>query len=391
MNKTFTIGFVTTYLPKECGIATYSDNLIKAIKSIGTKTNFKIIALSDKKYQYPDIVKFSINFNDDQDYIKAAEYINNSDIDVVSLQHEFNIYGGYNGKKILLLLKNLKKPVVMTMHTVPIFQTKPFKIIPKRYKTRTPLLKKMFKYINGITVMNDIAKNYVRKKLNFKKKIITILHGAPELTPQDLLHYRKEKNKTGFQKDDIIITTFGLISPQKGLEYVIKALPYIEKKHPNKKIKYLIAGKIHPAKPKQYLDTLKYLAKKLGVEKDVILDSRYLTWEEIYRYLANTYLYITPYYRKEQSSSGTLSYAVVAGCCIVSTPYIYAYDMVKNHKVGELVKFKDSRSIAKVINNLVENPSIVTKYRNNSIKFSKNIYWPNTAKNFIKFLKDNTK
>lgn len=388
-NQPFTIGFVATYLPKECGIATFTDNLMNAIKSVNSAIKFQVVAISDKKYQYPDVVKFSIKQENNQDYIKAAKFINKSNIDIVVLQHEFGIFGGFNGNKILYLLKHLKKPVVMIMHTVPIFQTKPFKIIPKRYKSRTALLKKIFNYVDKIAVMNKIAKDYLETKLNFKGEIAVIPHGAPKFSRHDLEKYKKQKAHLGFKDDDFILTTFGLITPKKGLEFAIKALPIIIKNNPGISIKYLIAGKMHPKKPIEYLWGLKKIVKKLGIKNNVIFDSRYLAYKKVYQYLANSDIYITPYYGKEQASSGTLSYAVSAGCCIVSTPYIYALDLINNHHVGEFIEFKNYRSIVKVIDNLINQPGKIKKYRNASLAFAKNIYWSMVAQNYINFFRKN--
>ncbi len=384
-NRPPTIGFVSTYLPKECGIATFTDNLMNAIRSVDKAIRFQIVAISDKKYKYSDVVKFSINQNNNQDYIKAAKFINNSDIDVVVLQHEFNIFGGFNGNKILYLLKHLKKPVAMIMHTVPIFQTKPFKIIPKRYKTRTALLKKIFTYVDKISVMNNIAKDYLEKKLNFTGEIAVIPHGAPPLTANEIRLYKKKKYiLEGINKHDLIISTFGLIRPRKGLEYVIKAMPKIIINNPH--VKYLILGRYHTKYPKEYFDNLILLVKKLKLEKNIFFISRFLSEQEIYEYLVNTDVYITPYYAKEQVSSGSLSYAIAAGCCVVSTPYIYALDLINNHHVGEFIKFKSSRSIIKVVNNLINQPEKITRYQQASLDLAKSIYWPRTANNYLIFL-----
>lgn len=387
-NKPLTIGFVSTYPPRECGIATYTKNLISYIKKNKQMAAIKIVAISDhENYKYPQEVVFNIAQQNAKDYIKAAKFINQSDIDVVSLQHEFGIFGGFNGKKILYLLKYLKKPVVMTMHTVPIHQKSPHLIIPKRWKTRTSLLNKIFPLISGITVMNNFAKEYLEKKFAFCPNIKVIPHGAPEIALEALNNYKKEKTNLGFKKDDFIITTFGLISPKKGLEFVIEALPEIIRKNPNLSIKYLIAGRMHPDKPKKYLFRLKRLARKLKLVNNIIFDSRYLKYSEIYKYLANTNIYITPYYTKEQASSGTLSYAVAAGCCIVSTPYIFALDLLERKKVGELIGFKSSLSIIKVIDKLIKDRKLITKYQNNSYNYGKNIYWPKIADDFISFYK----
>lgn len=382
-NRDFTIGFVSTYIPRECGIATFTNNLMSAIKSVNKNIAIKVIAINDKKYEYSKEVVHQIDQISNKSYIEAANFINNSDIDTVVVQHEFNIFGGVNGSKILHLLKNITKPVILTMHTVPVYQKKPFPIIPKKGKARTILLKKIFPYVDGIIVMNNIAKEYIVNGLRYREKTIAIPHGAPFLDKGILNKYRGYKEKLGFKKNDIIISTFGLIAPAKGLEYVIRAMKKIVKKNQN--AKYLIAGKIHPKKSIEYINSLKNLAKKNGIERNVIFDSRYLTYEEIYKYLANTDVYITPYYRKEQSSSGTLSYALAAGCCIVSTPYLYAYDLIKKYRVGELVEFNNSDSIANVLIKLVENRNLINKFRSNTDKIKKIISWPNVAEEYIKF------
>lgn len=383
-NKHLTIGFVSTYPPRECGIATYTKNLMGAIKSVDKHIKMKNIAISDhENYKYPGNVVFSIHQQDTRDYIRAAKFINESDIDVISLQHEFGIFGGFNGKKIIYLLKYLKKPVVMTMHTVPIHQKSPHLIIPKRWKTRTKLLEKIFPFVDKISVMNNLAKDYLEKKFPLKGKVNVIPHGAPEIHLATLNNYRKEKIGLGFEKNDFVLTTFGLISPKKGLEFVIGALPEIIKHNPKINIKYLIAGKMHPKKPKKYLFKLKRMVRKLKLGKNVIFDSRYLKYSEIYKYLANTDIYITPYYTKEQASSGTLSYAIAAGCCIVSTPYIFALDILTKNKIGALIKFKNSHSIEMVVNDLITRRSVINKYRHNSYLLGKDFYWPKVAKKYI--------
>jgi len=388
-NKPLTIGFVSTYPPRECGIATYTKNLMSAIKSVDSHIKMKNIAISDhENYKYPKNVVFSIAQQNTRDYIKAAEFINKSDIDVVSLQHEFGIFGGFNGKKIIYLLKHLKKPIVMTMHTVPIHQKSPHLIIPKRWKTRTKLLEKIIPFVDRITVMNNLTKDYLEKKFPLRDKVGVIPHGAPEISLETLNNYKKEKTSLGFKKNDFVITTFGLISPKKGLEFVIGALPGIIRHNPSSNIKYLIAGKMHPKKPKKYLFKLKKLVHKLKLSNNVVFDSRYLTYSAIYKYLANTDIYITPYYTKEQASSGTLAYAIAAGCCIVSTPYIFALDILGKNQIGEMIKFKSSISITAVINNLIKRTNVIKKYRQNSYDFGKNFYWPKVAKKYISLFRE---
>jgi glycosyltransferase involved in cell wall biosynthesis len=382
--KPLTIGFVSSYIPRECGIATFTNNLKLAIESADRTVRIKIIAMNDAKYKYPEQVVTSIDQNDDKSYVKAAEFINKSDIDVVSVQHEFGIFGGFNGNKLLILLKHLKKPVVMTMHTVPISTTRPIPLTAKRKKSRTKLIRKMFPYVQKIDIMIQTSKEFLHDHMDIPNSHIDVIpHGAPKISGETLNNYKKLKTSLGFEKDDFVLTTFGLIAPKKGLEFVVQALPKIIKKNPGVKIKYLIAGRMHPKKPKIYLENLKKMAKDLGVDKNVIFDNRYLTFSEIYKYLANTNIYITPYYTKEQSSSGTLSYAIATGRCIVSTPYVFAREMIERKHIGELADFKSSNSIAVVVNKLIKNPDLLKKHEEKSYELGKTIYWDKVGQAYI--------
>lgn len=379
------ICFISSFVPRECGIATYTQNLISAIKSANSKIECQVFAMNDGgRYSYPEIVKFIINEDRDEDYLKAAEILNNSDVDLVSVQHEFGIFGGYNGRKLLLFLKNLKKPSVITFHTVPIKLLTPYRIEAKRYKSRTKLLKKILPLASAVTVMTETAKKYISDNFEISsEKIYVIPHGAQKVLAEKVSKDKEKKESLGFEKDDFIISTFGLISPKKGLEYVIKALPNVIKSNPSIKIKYAILGKMHPKKPKAYLDYLIMLSEKLKIKSNVVFNSHYMTYQEIYLYLANTDIYITPYYTREQASSGTLSYAIEAGKCVVSTPYVFAQDIIANYNVGELINFKDSESIIKVINKLIKNPELVKKYSKNSKALGMKIEWPKIGLKFI--------
>jgi polysaccharide biosynthesis protein PslF len=384
MSTGLKIIFISSYIPRECGIATYTNNLIKAIKSADPNVRASVIAMNDDKYNYPKEVIASISQNNDGDYLKAAELINNSDCDVVSVQHEFGIYGGFNGNKLLFLLKHLKKPVVITLHTVSINLDEPVRIRAKRYKSRNKLSGKMFAYVDGISVMTETAKSYLEKNVkNSLNKTYVVPHGAERVSSVQIEKDQKKKETLGFKKNDFVISTFGLITPKKGLEYMIMALPEIIKNNPKLSIKYAILGKTHPKKSRKYMHYLVKLSKKLKLENNVFFYPYYLKFDAIYRDLANTNIYITPYYSKEQASSGTLSYAIEAGKCIVSTPYVFAQDVVKNYKVGELVKFKDSKSISLAINKLIQNPDLIKKYSANAKVLGRQIEWPKIGQKFI--------
>jgi len=392
MNKNKII-FVSTFPPRECGIATYTESLIDSINKNESSIKCEVVAInSGKNLKYSGIVKKTIDQEDSESYTIAAKFINESDAAVVSVQHEFWIYGGFNGRKILSLLKGIKKPIVLTLHSVPISEKRPYKIIPDRFKSRTNLLKEIFSYVSAVIVMTDSAKKYLCKEFSLgKDKVFVLSHGAPALSEKDISHYKSEKELLGLGKNDFILTSFWLISPKKGLEYVIKALPSIISKNPNLSVKYIIAGEMRPNKSEKYLSYLKQLTKRLRLENNVVFDNRYLTVEEIFRYLANTDIYITPYYKKEQASSGTLSYALSAGCCIVSTPYFFARDLIEKHGVGELVNFKDSISIAKMVNSLIENRSKISDYQKKSYQVGKSIEFSRVTDNYIKILEKQSK
>lgn len=379
--------FLSTYPPRECGIATYTKDVIDSIKANDPSFNYSVVALdSNPKRSYPKEVKIVIDQKNDSDYIKAAEYVNNSEIGLVSIQHEFGIFGGFNGNKLLLFLKHLKKPSVITLHTTTYKQDSPFKIVPKRYKSRRKLLEKILSYVEGVTVMIESSKKYLVNDLNIpENKIEVIEHGAPVITREEILRYHKNKTNYCLDKDDFVITTFGLISPKKGLEYVIKSLPQVIKDNPQIKIKYLIAGTNHPLKPKKYLADLKKTSLRLGVKNNVVFYTKYLTKKEIYKILSFSDIYVTPYYVKEQASSGTLSYAVACGRCIISTPYIFALDILGKNKIGEFIDFRDDKSISEKISFLIHRPQLRQEYEHNSAKLGKTILWPEIGVKFLNF------
>ena len=385
MSKIKNICFISSYVPRQCGIATYTEDVIGALHANDASLVCNVIAMNDgQKYDYPKNVIGGIKQNEPESYIKAAKKLNESDCDLVSIQHEFGIFGGFNGRFILNFLKAIKKPVSLTLHTVPISMQKPFRIKPKKQKSRTKLFKEMFKYVDLITVMTESAKQFLEREFDLTSvKVEVIQHGAPEITDEQKRIFESRKEKLGFKKEDFIITTFGLISPKKGLEYVVKAMPKIIANNPGRQIKYIIAGRTHPKQPPKYMLMLKELVKKYSLENSVVFETRYLSDEDIYQFLSISDLYLTPYYGKEQASSGTLSYAIACGCCVISTPYIFAKDLLEKHKVGKLVEFKSASSIAKAVNELIKNPAEIKSCQETSEAMGKNIFWPKIGKKFL--------
>ncbi|MDD3804553.1 MAG: glycosyltransferase family 4 protein [bacterium] len=373
------IGFISTYIPRECGIGTFTNDIVKNISKLHKineqeNPNTLVVAISDKDnfYSYPAEVKFEINQQNRKNYINAAHFLNNSDIDIVNIQHEFGIFGGYDGNFILDTVNKLRKPIVTTFHTV----------------LENPS-------IGQKTVIEELSSNSVyvvvlaRRAINIlkniykipEKKIVFIEHGAPNVSFMDSSYYKSDFNASGRK----IILTFGLINPNKGIEYGIKAISKIAKKHPN--ILYIILGTTHPEVKKQfgeeYRMSLELLVKKYGIEENVEFFNYFVTKKELIKFLIASDIYLTPYLSKEQIVSGTLAYALTCGKALVSTPYWYAEELLAEER-GILVPFKDEDAIADAVNALLENEKNFSQYRKNAYDYGREFVWDSVADKFEK-------
>ncbi|MFA6277700.1 MAG: glycosyltransferase [Pedobacter sp.] len=373
------IAYISTYPPRECGLATFNCNLIKAINA-----NFDgetlvetslVVALnhsdSKEEYTYPDEVKFVIRQNNQEDYLKAADFINKSDVDACILQHEFGIYGGESGIYVLPFLNQIEKPIVSILHTIlnsPTFLQK-------------AIIREIAKRSSKIVVMSNRAVSFLTEIYQVpKEKIQVIEHGVPDLEAP-LVNPIKEIAQL---KDKKILLTFGLISRNKGLETVVKALPKIVKTHPD--VVYVILGNTHPGVVKnsgeEYREYLKQLAVDLNVEKHLVFMNRFVEEEELINYLTAADVYITPYFNEAQITSGTLSYAVGAGAAVVSTPYWHAQELLDGNR-GRLFNFKDDVGLATIINELIDEPNKLMELKNNAYQYGLNLRWPKIGQTFI--------
>ncbi|TFH25709.1 glycosyltransferase [Candidatus Bathyarchaeota archaeon] len=368
------IGYFSTYPPRECGIANYTKDLIDAISELG-ELKPSIIAINEKGaiYSYDRRVKFVIDRDNAQDYIKAAEYVNSSNIQLLVIQHEFGLYGGDYGEYIKFFLENVKKPIITTLHTVqPNFDKKAIEVL--KYITRKSEV---------IIVIAHAAINMLKQQGIACKKYVVIPHGCPsiEFTSGD------SAKEALCLKDRLVTSTFGLISSGKGIEYAIQALPEVIKKEP--RIIYLIIGETHPEVRKhegeKYRNELTRLVNELGLEKHVRFTNRFLTKRELSKYLQATDIYLTPYISPNQISSGTLIYALGAGKAVVSTPYYHAQEVLANDR-GLLCKFQDSASITAGINRLLDE-SLRKEIQNRAYKYSRRFLWKNVAKKYINLIK----
>lgn len=383
-NNYLKIVHFSSFLPKRCGIATYTQALIKTIENNSSKIKNEVIAIDDIKdgYKYPSIVKYHFWDKDIKKYKKAAEFINNSDTDIVNIQHEFGLYGarvkkeflGKNdGKNFLLFLNNLRKPVVTTMHMV-------YKNPPKHH---IQVVKQICEKSKKIVVLAKIAKKIlVNRPYSINtNKIIYIPHGAPNVPKKPTLFYKKLFN---FPEDSIIISSFGYIRSKKGYEYLIEAVGQLVKKYP--KILLLVIGEVHPQRSPEYYQMLKEKVSELKIEKNILFIDKFIDYTLLLNYLMATNIFIAPFTVLDQVSSGTLIYAMAAGRACVATTFDYAKEALANRR-GILISSKNSKKIAESIDWLIKHPKARHQMENKAYKYARNQIWSVIAKDYIKLFK----
>ncbi|MEJ7780885.1 MAG: glycosyltransferase family 4 protein [Daejeonella sp.] len=375
------IAYLSSYTPRECGIATFNYNLVRAINAArpdGSLNGF-VVAMNDSddldEYDYPKEVKFKIRQEHQEDYIKAAEFINNSDADACILEHEFGIYGGESGVYVLPLINRLKKPLITILHTVLKDPTFLQQIIIREIANQSAKIVVMSK--RAVEFLTDIYQIP-------EDKIQRIEHGVPDL---EIVENNPVKNLPAF-KNRTVLFTFGLISRNKGLETVIRALPKIVVNHPD--VMYVVLGNTHPGVRKnsgeEYRDSLKKLAAQLGVDKHLTFINQFVCENELHNYLTACDIYITPYLNEAQITSGTLSYAVGSGAAILSTPYWHAQELLEN-KRGRLFDFKDFESLAESVNDLLDHPEKLAELKENAYEYGLNLRWPAIGMEYTELLR----
>jgi glycosyltransferase involved in cell wall biosynthesis len=364
------IAFLSTYPPRECGLATFTQDLVMNLCKIEVMSNSKVIAVSNGNMRYDDKVMMELSQNDIRSYKQTADKLNNSNVSLLVIEHEYGIYGGEFGDNLLELVKNLKIPFVTTLHTV----------LPEPYEKQRHILnilgQKGKKIITMANNTIDILKNVYGID---ETKIEVINHGVPNLAME-----RREslKAKSGLT-NRTVISTFGLLGPGKGLEYGVEAIAEVAKAH--KDVLYLILGQTHPAIKKEsgetYRKSLEDMVCKFNIEDNVRFVNKYLTQEEIIRYLNLSDIYMTPYLSKDQAVSGTLAYAVGYGRVIVSTPYGYAKEMLSDGR-GLLAKFKDPQSIAGCIEYVLDHPEEKERMERKTAETGKAMMWDRVAEQY---------
>ena len=365
--KLLNIAFLSTIPPRECGIATFTQDLIDAIDANGV-VNTNVIAINNATQRdYSNKVIYEINQNDQKDYIELAHKLNNSNIDILVIEHEYGIYGGDHGDYILDLVNNINIPVITTLHTILTEPNDKQKSIIKALGDKSAKIITMAKNTSKLLETVYGVPAY---------KIEVIHHGVPvKLVPTR----QSLKNKFGYGHKQLI-STFGLLSSGKGIEYAIEALSKIVTIDNN--ILYLILGKTHPdQKNEAYREKLEALVREHHLEENVKFVNKYLTKGEIIEYLQMSDIYMTPYLSKDQAVSGTLAYAVGYGRAIISTPYLYAKEMLSEER-GLLAEFENSDSLFNCMKYILQNPDEKVRMEKNTIKLGKTMYWHVVAKQY---------
>jgi glycosyltransferase involved in cell wall biosynthesis len=368
------IAFLGDHLPRKCGIATFTTDLLAAVAAGRAESQCFAVAVNDIDggYEYPDVVRFEIEEQDLASYQRAADFLNIGNVDMVCLQHEFGIFGGLAGGHLLALLRELKMPVVTTLHTV---------LREPNFDQRR-VMQEIISRSTRLVVMTERGKQMLREVYQAPPaKIDLIPHGIPDIPFIDPNYYKDQFGVEG----RVVLLTFGLLSPNKGIENVLNALPHILAEFPE--VVYIVLGATHPNELRErgeaYRLGLEILAKKNKVEKNVIFYNRFVELEELKEFIGAADLYITPYLNEAQITSGTLAYAFGAGKAVVSTPYWHAAELLAEER-GVLVPFGDAQAIAREVMSLLGDATRRNAIRKSAYKLGREMVWSNVARLYMR-------
>lgn len=368
------IAFVADYLPRKCGIATFTSDLLSAVALAYPESQCLSVAVNDLKtrYEYPEVVRFEIEEQDLSSYLRAADFLNISNVDIVCLQHEFGIFGGSVGGHVLALLRELRMPVVTTLHT----------ILREPRADQRRVMQEIASLSTRLVVMAERGRQMLQEIYGAPEaKIDVIPHGIPDVGFVDPTFFKDQFGVEG----KIVLLTFGLLSPNKGIENVLNALPDIVANFPE--VVYLVLGATHPNELREhgeaYRLSLEMLAKKNNVEKNVIFYNRFVDLESLKEFIGAADLYITPYLNEAQITSGTLAYTFGAGKAVISTPYWHAAELLANDR-GILVPFGDAPAISREVIGLLRDDTRRHALRKNAYKLGREMIWSNVAQQYMR-------
>jgi len=363
------IVFVSTSIPRRCGIATFTADLLAAVKAADPAVRCSVAAIDEPNSAraYGSEVRWRMRQREPESYRAAARAINESNADVVNIQHEFGLYGvwreGVYEDHLEPFLVELRKPLVTTLHSVP----------PAPSPSLRQAVRTIAEHSEAVVVMAHTAARLLASDYGISRTPVVIPHGMPAIEP----HGRQRLKRQLGMQGRTIVSTFGLVDPRKGLEYVIDAMPAIAERHPD--VLYLIVGQTHPELLKQqgeaYRNTLERRVEELGMADRIAFVNEYLTQRDIVNYLLATDVYVTPYLDPNQITSGTLAYALGAGKAIVSTPYLHAVEALADGR-GLLAPFRDPAAIAAAIGRILEDPELKHRLEERAYAYGRETAWP---------------
>ena len=367
------IAFIGSHLPRQCGIATFTTHLLESIALNAPNKDCWAIAMNDRPegYPYPPPVRFEINQNQLNDYGMVADLLNLSQVDAVCLQHEYGIFGGKRGSFIIDLLRDLNIPVVTTLHTIlkdPNLQDR-------------HIIMQLSEFSDRLVVMSERSVEFLRDIYQIpEEKIVLIHHGIPDVPFVEADAY---KDKFGVS-DKKIILTFGLLSPDKGIEMVIDALPEIVKAHPQ--VIYMVVGATHPhlkmEQGEDYRNSLYLRAKELGVSDYIVFHDRFVADEDLLEFVCAADIYVTPYTNEAQIISGTLAYTLGMGKAVISTPYWHAQELLADDR-GRLVPFRDPSALTREVIDLLDHPDECRAIQERAYNYGRKMVWSNVGSRYL--------
>ena len=367
------IAYVSTYVPKRCGLATYTFHLRQAVNGAkAVKGIDRVVAVTDRRDDdHRDPVLWSLEKDNIRDYAEMARKINNSDVDVVSLQHEFGIFGGEAGSYILEFVRNLRKPLITTFHTVFEHPEPPY----------APIQKELAERSDKIIVMNRKAIGFLHRSFDVPTdKIRFIPHGSPEPASGKREAYRRQ---LGWENRNVLMT-FGLLSRGKGIEFILDALPDVVKKVPY--VLYAVVGQTHPEVKKRegeaYREQLQEKIRRLGISDHVTMIDKYMEEKDLIQLLMSCDVYITPYPGMQQITSGTLAYAVGLGRPVLTTPYCYAQDLLRGFE-ELLIPYGERKAWTDKIVALLSDERARAEWETKIAEVGKQLHWPQVGKKHL--------
>ncbi len=367
------IAFLGDYLPRKCGVATFTADLRSAVAAGFPEMQCLVVAVNDVAdgYNYPAEVRFEIAEQDQASYQRCADFLNITNVDMVCVQHEFGIFGGPAGSHLLALLRDLRMPIVTTFHTV----------LREPNPEQRRVMLELIRISTRLVVMAEQGRTLLRKVFQAPEtKIDLIPHGIPDVPFADPNYFKDEFGVAGRQ----VVLTFGLLSPNKGIEFALRALPDVIRDFPN--VVYIVLGQTHPnllrAEGEAYRLSLERLAQDLGVEGHVAFLNQFVELDELMRFIGAADIYLTPYLTESQITSGTLAYAFGTGNAVVSTPYWHATEMLADER-GKLVPFRDPPSIAAAIVDLLRDEPLRHSMRKNAFLQGRDMVWSRVAQLYL--------